>query len=154
MADDVVDAKAKAGNASIVELVDDYGQVCRGAAGATVFDVHVGQDHAHLAAGQPGLAIGPMILAPLVFAGRQGIGDKTTNAVGECLDIGVHPGRTVIFQHHEYLEFFVLAPDMGLLHGSKPMAAGMRAWAAPVCLANGCYRLPLPPPQTMVWAET
>ncbi|MOA19197.1 hypothetical protein D3C78_1395610 [compost metagenome] len=105
MTDDVVDAQAQTGDTRVGQLIDDHCQVRRSTTGTAIFDIHVGQDHAHLATGEPGLAVGAMVFTPLVFTGRQGIDYKAADAVGEGFDICVHPGRAVIVQHGGYLEF-------------------------------------------------
>ncbi|MNP05848.1 hypothetical protein D3C76_978090 [compost metagenome] len=104
--DDMVDAQAQSGDIGIGHFTEDHRHVCGGPAGATVLDRYIGQDHAHFAAGQPGLAVRLVLFAPLLFTWGQGVGNETADAVGERRDLIVQPGRAVVVQHAEYLGMF------------------------------------------------
>ncbi|MCY1303376.1 hypothetical protein D9M70_530780 [compost metagenome] len=116
----MVDPQAQAGDIGIGHFTEDHRHVGGGSARAAVLDRHVGQDHAHLATGQPGLAVGLVLLAPLLFTRRQGVGNETADAVGERRDLIVQPGRAVVVQHAEYLGMLCIPSTVPYVNEAVP----------------------------------
>ncbi|MNT18579.1 hypothetical protein D3C72_1537920 [compost metagenome] len=108
----MTNSQRQPGGTGIGHFIDHDRHVRRCAAGAAVLYRHIGQDHAHLPGCQPRSAVSLVLFAPFFFQWRQGLGDKTTDTVGEWRNVLVQPGRTVVIQHGEGLECLgILMPD-------------------------------------------